>query len=90
MNLKSFTADSNEVFLKRNYTEAELRYANGSHDPHATLAGRWCAKEAVFKSLGAKSKGAGAALGEIEIVNMGGAPGVKVGVVPKFLTGCVD
>jgi fatty acid synthase subunit alpha len=89
VNLKSFTADSNEVFLKRNYTEAELKHANESLDPHATLAGRWCAKEAVFKSLGAKSKGAGAALGEIEIVNMGGAPGVKVGVVPKFLTGYV-
>jgi fatty acid synthase subunit alpha len=79
VNLRTFTADDNEVFLARNYTDAERNYAQQSLDPHANFASRWCAKEAVFKSLGAKSKGAGAAMQEIEVISSGGAPKIKVG-----------
>ena len=45
----------------------------------ALYTGTWSAKEAVFKALGVASKGAGAALKEIEIVrDSNGAPGVEL------------
>ncbi|KAI4255975.1 MAG: hypothetical protein L6R42_006471, partial [Xanthoria sp. 1 TBL-2021] len=45
----------------------------------ASFAGRWSAKEAVFKSLGVESRGAGAALKDIEITNDSkGAPVVTL------------
>jgi fatty acid synthase subunit alpha len=78
VNLKTFTADENPVFLARNYTEAERNHAAQSLDPHATFASRWCVKEAVFKSFRIQSKGAGAAMKDIEIVSGGGIPRVKV------------
>lgn len=58
----------NEEFLKRNFTDAELEYCWKAPSPRASFAGTWSAKEAVFKSLGVKSAGGGAALREIEIV----------------------
>jgi fatty acid synthase subunit alpha, fungi type len=58
----------NEEFLKRNFTDAELAYCWKAPSPQASFAGTWSAKEAVFKSLGVKSAGGGAALKEIEIV----------------------
>ncbi|KAB2569798.1 Fatty acid synthase subunit alpha [Lasiodiplodia theobromae] len=66
------------VFLARNYTEGELTYCKASPDPNASLAGRWAAKEAVFKSLNVSSKGAGAAMRQIEIVSEDGIPIVKL------------
>lgn len=84
VNLKTFTADENSVFLARNYTEAERNHATQSLDPHATFASRWCAKEAVFKSLKTQSKGAGAAMRDIEIVSGGGIPRVKVSFLSSF------
>ncbi|KAL8757896.1 MAG: hypothetical protein Q9184_004093 [Pyrenodesmia sp. 2 TL-2023] len=54
-----FSSD-NQIFIERNYTEAEQDLASQSVDPHSAFAGRWSAKEAVFKSLGVLSKGAGA------------------------------
>ncbi|KAL1634246.1 hypothetical protein SLS58_010751 [Diplodia intermedia] len=66
------------VFLARNYTEGELTYCKASPDPNASLAGRWAAKEAVFKSLNVSSKGAGAAMRQIEIVSEEGIPIVKL------------
>ena len=78
VDLKTFTSDENSVFIERNYTDAERRFAAQSLDPHATFASRWCAKEAVFKSLKVKSKGAGAAMKDIEIVSDEGVPSVKV------------
>lgn len=58
----------NEEFLKRNFTDAEIEYCSKAPSPRASFAGTWSAKEAVFKSLGVKSAGGGAALKEIEIL----------------------
>ena len=73
---------SNETFLERNFTEAEVKYcltpATG-RSPQKSFAGRWSAKEAVFKSLGVASQGAGAAVKDIEILaDANGSPVVKV------------
>lgn len=67
----------NETFIERNFTAAEIEYASRSSFPQATYTGTWSAKEAVFKALGVKSQGAGAALVDIEIVrDANGAPKV--------------
>ena len=70
---------TSEIFVARNFTEEETRYCRAAGNPQASFAGRWSAKEAVFKSLGVAGKGAGASMREIEIVNDAhGAPIVKV------------
>ncbi|RAL60288.1 hypothetical protein DID88_000066 [Monilinia fructigena] len=51
------------------FTEKEVAYCKEAPNPQASFAGKWSAKEAVFKSLGVASKGAGAPLKEIEITN---------------------
>ncbi len=76
--LKAFTSDQNPIFVARNYTEDERLFASRSINPHFTFVSRWCAKEAVFKSLGTASKGSGAALKDIEIFSDGGVPKVRV------------
>ncbi len=76
--LSAFTAHENAVFVERNYTEGERDYAKQSMDVRATFASRWCAKEAVFKCLRTPSKGAGAAMKDIEIASDGGIPRVVV------------
>lgn len=59
---------SNPNFLDRNFTHAEVAYANAAAGGSQTsLAGTWAAKEAVFKSLGVKGEGAAASLKDIEI-----------------------
>ena len=69
----------NETFVERNFTTAERDYCKAAASPRASFAGRWSAKEAVFKSLGVASKGAGAPLKEIEVLaGEGGAPVIKV------------
>jgi fatty acid synthase subunit alpha len=69
----------NDTFLERNFTEKEIAYCQKAPSPQASFTGKWSAKEAVFKSLGVKGKGAGAALRDIEIVNdETGAPQVQV------------
>jgi fatty acid synthase subunit alpha len=69
----------NDTFIERNFTEQEIAYCQKAGSPQASFAGKWSAKEAVFKSLGVKGKGAGAGLKEIEIINdETGAPTVKV------------
>ncbi|KAL1856113.1 beta subunit of fatty acid synthetase [Paecilomyces lecythidis] len=69
----------NETFIERNFTSNEQEYCRKAPSPQASFAGRWSAKEAVFKSLGVSSKGAGAPLNEIEIVNdENGAPTVQL------------
>ena len=69
----------NETFIERNFTAEEQKYCRSAASPHASFAGRWSAKEAVFKSLGVKGRGAGAPLKEIEVGNdETGAPIVKV------------
>jgi fatty acid synthase subunit alpha len=77
--VEAFTSDRNATFVQRNFTAHELKHIEAAHNPHITLVGRWCAKEAVFKSLGAKSKGAGASMREIEVLSIDGAPKVNVG-----------
>ncbi|CZT51065.1 probable fatty acid synthase, alpha subunit [Rhynchosporium secalis] len=59
----------NDTFLERNFTDAERAYCLKAPSPQSSFAGKWSAKEAVFKSLGVASKGAGAPLKEIEIIN---------------------
>lgn len=69
----------NETFVERNFTSKEQEYCFKAPSPQASFAGRWSAKEAVFKSLGVAGKGAGASLKEIEILNdHKGAPVVTV------------
>ncbi|PKS09122.1 hypothetical protein jhhlp_003736 [Lomentospora prolificans] len=69
----------NETFITRNFTKAEIDYCRQAPSPQSSFAGRWSAKEAVFKSLGVPSQGAGAALKDIEIVRNGdGVPSVKL------------
>lgn len=69
----------NDTFLERNFTPQEIAYCQKAASPQSSFAGKWSAKEAVFKSLGVKGQGAGAALKDIEIVNdENGAPTVKL------------
>ncbi|KAB2576509.1 Beta-ketoacyl synthase [Lasiodiplodia theobromae] len=69
----------NETFIERNFTEKEQAYCKAAPNPAASFAGRWSAKEAVFKSLGVAGKGAGAGLKEIEVLNdENGAPVVTL------------
>lgn len=68
----------NNTFVERNFTEAEQVYCADAADAAASFAGRWSAKEAVFKSLKTTSQGAGAAMKDIEITSSGGVPGVKL------------
>ncbi|KAL8719648.1 MAG: hypothetical protein Q9225_003370 [Loekoesia sp. 1 TL-2023] len=75
--MTKFSSDS-QTFIDRNYSEAEQALASQSVDPHSAFAGRWSAKEAVFKSLGVPSKGAGASLKDIEILSDRGIPRVKL------------
>jgi fatty acid synthase subunit alpha len=58
----------NQTFLERNFTNGEIAYCKKASDMQASLAGRWAAKEAVFKSLKTTSKGGAAAMKDIEIV----------------------
>ncbi|EEH21370.2 fatty acid synthase subunit alpha [Paracoccidioides brasiliensis Pb03] len=69
----------NETFIERNFTASEQKYCRGAPSPQASFAGRWSAKEAVFKSLGVEGKGAGAPLRDIEIgVDGNGGPVVTL------------
>ena len=69
----------NETFIERNFSAKEQEYCYKAPNSRASFAGRWSAKEAVFKSLGVEGKGAGAQLKEIEIgCDEHGAPVVTV------------
>lgn len=72
-----FNSD-NKVFLDRNFTAAEQALAHQSPNPRSTFAGKWSAKEAIFKSFGISSKGAGAPMKDIEILSDRGIPKAKV------------
>ena len=60
---------TSETFRQRNFTSGEIEYCKSAPDSKASYAGRWAAKEAVFKALGVASKGAGASMKDIEIVS---------------------
>jgi phosphopantetheine--protein transferase-like protein len=66
--LISAVPSQNPTFIERNFTEAEIAYCQAQPSPQSSFAARWAGKEAVFKSLGVPSKGAGAAMCEIEIL----------------------
>ena len=86
--LHKFTSDASTTFVSRNYTDYERDFALHSRDPHAMFVSRWCAKEAVFKSLGVKSKGAGAPMKDIEVWNdENGIPRVKVSSLRQVIYG---
>ena len=69
----------NPTFVERNFTEAEISYCKSQPSPAASFAARWVGKEAVFKSLGVASKGAAAAMKDIEILpDATGAPTVAL------------
>ncbi|KAH7106327.1 fatty acid synthase [Auriculariales sp. MPI-PUGE-AT-0066] len=75
--LISSVPSHNPTFVARNFTEAEIAYCSGQPHPAASFAARWVAKEAVFKSLGVPSKGAAAAMKDIEVIpDASGAPQV--------------
>uniref|UniRef100_A0A0W0EUQ4 Putative fatty acid synthase n=1 Tax=Moniliophthora roreri TaxID=221103 RepID=A0A0W0EUQ4_MONRR len=67
--LISAVPSSNPTFVTRNFTEDEIAYCRGQPSPESSFAARWVGKEAVFKSLGVQSKGAAAAMKDIEILN---------------------
>ena len=70
----------NSTFVERNFTDAEITYCRNQPSPQSSFAVRWAGKEAVFKSLGVKSQGAGAAMKDIEILSdeVTGAPVVHL------------
>ncbi|KAG2217921.1 hypothetical protein INT45_012584 [Circinella minor] len=63
----------NDTFVERNFTKAEIDYCQNKPDRQASFAGRWSAKEAVFKAISSygniASEGAAAPLYEIEIIS---------------------
>nr|UWK20288.1 fatty acid synthase alpha subunit [Trichoderma rubi] len=76
--IASFNID-NDTFIERNFTSEEVAYCKSAPSPQSSFAGRWSAKEAVFKALGVTSRGAGAALKDIEILKDDtGAPVVSL------------
>ncbi|PWN49501.1 hypothetical protein IE53DRAFT_363101 [Violaceomyces palustris] len=75
--ISTFPSD-NETFVQRNFTDIEIEYCRSQPDPKASFCGRFCAAEAVVKSLGIRTKGAGAPLKEIEIVPTPEGPQVKL------------
>jgi fatty acid synthase subunit alpha, fungi type len=66
--LISSVPTESQTFISRNFTDAEIAYCSAQPSSQASFAARWVGKEAVFKSLGVSSKGAGAAMKEIEIL----------------------
>ncbi len=77
--LISSVPSHNPTFVARNFTENEITYCRAQPSPSASFAARWVGKEAVFKSLGIKSKGAAAPMKDIEIINgESGAPVVHL------------
>ncbi|KAJ7077160.1 fatty acid synthase [Mycena belliarum] len=78
--LISAVPSSNPTFVTRNFTTNEIAYCRAQPSPPSSFAARWAGKEAVFKSLGVKSKGAAAAMLDIEILNdeKTGAPAVTL------------
>lgn len=67
-----------ELFIDRVYTPEEIRYCQGRKQATQHYAGRWAAKEAILKALGAGWR-QGISWRDIEIRNeAGGRPVVAV------------
>jgi holo-[acyl-carrier protein] synthase len=67
-----------EIFLRRVYTEREIRYCQARKHAIEHFAGRWAAKEAILKAMGTgRSRGIGWT--HVEVRNgQGGRPRVMV------------
>ncbi|MCO5596362.1 hypothetical protein L7F22_050423 [Adiantum nelumboides] len=79
---------ANENFVDKNFTEEEQAYCRSQPDPRASFCGRFCAKEAVFKSMGIKSQGIAASMKSIEIrPDENGAPSVLLDEAASKLVG---
>jgi len=77
--LISAVPSNNPTFVTRNFTEGEISYCRAQPSPESSFAARWAGKEAVFKSLGVSSRGASAAMSDIEILpDATGAPKVTL------------
>lgn len=73
-----------ERFLRRIFTETEIRYCNNKKNPAQRFATRYAAKEAFIKALYPKGIG-GISMREIEINQGDGRPTVRVyGKVKEF------
>jgi holo-[acyl-carrier protein] synthase len=67
-----------ERFLKKTYTPAEVAYCRSKKDCWASFAGRWAAKEAVFKAYGSGWQGVWW-LNQIEVTREpSGKPGIRL------------
>jgi holo-[acyl-carrier protein] synthase len=67
-----------ELFLRRVYTEREIRYCQARKHATEHFAGRWAAKEAILKALGT-GWSQGIAWTDLEVRNdVGGQPKVMV------------
>ena len=72
-----------ELFLRRVYTEREIRYCQSRKHAIEHLAGHWAAKEAIFKALGTNWS-RGVAWTDIEVREVSGRrPQVWVGGAAK-------
>ncbi|WVQ81977.1 hypothetical protein IAT38_004104 [Cryptococcus sp. DSM 104549] len=78
---------TSETFRAKNFTEEEIKYCSAAPDPTASFAGRWAAKEAVFKALSVPSQGAGASLKDIEILTTPSGPVAKLSGAAKAAAG---
>lgn len=77
--LISSVPSHNPTFVERNFTANEISYCQSQPNPSASFAARWAGKEAIFKSLGVASKGAAAAMRDIEILpDEAGVPQVRL------------
>lgn len=71
----SRTLKNDDAFLKRIFTERELKYCFSNSNPAQHLTARFCAKEALIKALSDKK----IPLNTIEILNNeGGKPEITV------------
>jgi holo-[acyl-carrier protein] synthase len=67
-----------EVFLRRVYTEREIRYCQAKKQATEHFAGRWAAKEAILKAIGT-GWSRGICWTDLEVRNIAsGAPQVLV------------
>ena len=72
-----------ELFLRRVYTEREIRYCQAKKHATEHFAGRWAAKEAILKSIGT-GWSRGISWTDLEVRNdFGGKPRVLVCGVAK-------
>jgi len=55
---------NNELFLCKIFSNQEIKYCKSKMEPHLSFAGKFCAKEAVIKSLNKKIE-----MKSIEILN---------------------